>query len=413
MEPAGAAQGDDRRALAAVALQFFVNGALFASFLPRLPEIRDDVGIDVARVGLLLSIAGVCGLAGSLAAGPAVGRFGSRTVMVGAGAVVSGSLAVVGFAGSQVVLVVGLAGMVSADVLVDVSMNLQGSRLSERRRVPVMNRLHGLWSLGAAAGGLSSSRLAASGVPLSVHLAVAGAVLFVAVVAVSPLLLTSDAHPGPPDPQPSPGGAAAGATRHRWSASPTIVLLFFAGAVAVAVESASIEWAAFRFTDDLGTGAGFAALGYVAVTAGMTVGRFGGDWIAVRWGSTRLLRAAVVFVVVGLTMATFVAQRHLSLVGYLVAGIGIATLLPTVYDRAARHRGRAGAGLGALTAGTRLSTLVVPGVVGALAGAGLQTGAAVAVVALPAVATFAVLVTRLPDPQPAAAVTAASAPSLE
>ena len=41
----------DRRALRAVAVQFFINGALFASFVPRLPEIRDRVGISVAGVG--------------------------------------------------------------------------------------------------------------------------------------------------------------------------------------------------------------------------------------------------------------------------------------------------------------------------------------------------------------------------
>ncbi|MCY3910012.1 MAG: hypothetical protein OXF99_00775 [bacterium] len=49
----------DSRALRAVAAQFFVNGTLFASFVPRLPEIRDRVEISVAGVGALLSTAGV------------------------------------------------------------------------------------------------------------------------------------------------------------------------------------------------------------------------------------------------------------------------------------------------------------------------------------------------------------------
>ena len=57
-----------------------MNGALFASFLPRLPEIRDRVDISVDRVGLLLSLAGLAGLAGSALVGPAIARFGTRAV---------------------------------------------------------------------------------------------------------------------------------------------------------------------------------------------------------------------------------------------------------------------------------------------------------------------------------------------
>ncbi len=67
----------DRRALRSVAVQFFVNGALFASFIPRLPEIRDRVDISVDQVGLLLSLAGVAGLVGSAAVGPAITRLGT------------------------------------------------------------------------------------------------------------------------------------------------------------------------------------------------------------------------------------------------------------------------------------------------------------------------------------------------
>jgi hypothetical protein len=47
---------------------------------------------------------------------------------------------------------------VFVDVLVDISMNLQGSWISARRHTPVMNRLHGTWSLGAFTGGSAPRR---------------------------------------------------------------------------------------------------------------------------------------------------------------------------------------------------------------------------------------------------------------
>ena len=125
--PNSALNTTDRRALAAVAVQFFVNGALPASFIPRLPEIRDQVGIGIATGGLLVSLAGMTGLLSSAAVGPAIERFGTRRVILGAGAVIPLSLAVIGVARTPAVLLVGLIGMMAFDVLVDVPMNMQAS----------------------------------------------------------------------------------------------------------------------------------------------------------------------------------------------------------------------------------------------------------------------------------------------
>ena len=185
----------DQRALGAIAVQFFVNGALFASFIPRLPEIRDRVDISVAEVGLLLSIAGISGLVGSAVVGPAVGKFGTRRVMLAAGTLTALSLPVIGIARTPLVLLIGLIALQTFDVLMDVAMNMQGSWLSARRHTPVMTRLHGLWSLGTVIGGVSASRIAAAGISISVHLACAAAILLMALGLASRGLLRVDEYP--------------------------------------------------------------------------------------------------------------------------------------------------------------------------------------------------------------------------
>ena len=75
-------------------------------------------------------------------------------------------LVIVGLASTPVVFLIGFSAILMADGVVDVAMNLQGSWLSARRHAPVMNRLHGLWSLGTVAGGLVAAQAAASGVSL-------------------------------------------------------------------------------------------------------------------------------------------------------------------------------------------------------------------------------------------------------
>ncbi|MDX2379063.1 MAG: MFS transporter [Acidimicrobiia bacterium] len=366
----------DRRALAAIAVQFFVNGAVFASFIPRLPEIRDRVGIGDATVGLFLTIAGGCGLVSSALVGRLIDRFGSRRVLVNGAIAMVIVMPLVGIVTVPLGLLAVLIALSMLDVVVDVAMNLQGSWLSARRRSPVMNRLHGLWSLGTVVGGLGAAALATTSVPLQAQLIGVSALLLAAIVFVAGGVLRTDQHHEPQMPAPD------GSRRSRWR---PLVPLALAGAFAVTVEMTSSDWAAFRLTDDFASSAAIASLAYVAFTTGMTVGRFAGDAALVRLGSDRLLRLACVVAFVGLAAATLVPSRPLTLIGLLLAGLGTATLFPKLYDDAARFPGRAGAALGALTAGSRSAALIAPVLTGALIGSALSVGAAMAVVALPCI----------------------------
>jgi len=115
----------DRTALGAVALQFGVNGALFASFVPRLPEIRDQVAIGTDELGVLLSVASAAGLIGSATVSRLISRLGTRTTIVACASAIALFLALVGAATVWPLVLVGLAGMAMFDVYVDVAMNMQ------------------------------------------------------------------------------------------------------------------------------------------------------------------------------------------------------------------------------------------------------------------------------------------------
>ena len=384
----------DRRALQSVAVQFFSNGALFASFVPRLPEIRDEVGVSTATLGLLLAMGALSGLAGSATVGPAIGRFGSRKVLLGGGVALCCSLPIVGFANGPLVLLIGLAGLSVFDVLVDGAMNLQGSWISGRRPAPVMNRLHGLWSLGTVVGGLVASRLAAAEVSLRWHLSAVAVILAAVLVFVGRGLLREDEHEPEAD-------AVDGSEATRRRTRGVLVMLALAGGCSIAMEMTSSDWAAFRLSDDLGALPGVAGLAFVAFTVGMTAGRFGGDSMIVWIGQRRVADLGIALTVTGLVVAAAVPNQVAVLLGYLVAGLGVATQFPKLYDDAARYPGRAGAGLGALTAGSRIAMLATPVIVGGLASTSLSVGAATAVVTLPAAAVF-VVVTRRTTPSSSA-----------
>jgi len=61
---------------------FFVNGAIYGNWIPRLPEIKDRLGVSNAGLGVALIGGGIGGLIGSLAVGAIVARLGSRRVVL-------------------------------------------------------------------------------------------------------------------------------------------------------------------------------------------------------------------------------------------------------------------------------------------------------------------------------------------
>lgn len=364
----------DRRATVAIAVQFAVNGAFFASFLPRLPELRDELGVSTSAIGALLTVASAVGLVSSPLLRPIIARYGTRRVLFAGGLILAAGLALLGQAGSWPVALAGLIGLFLVDVFVDVAMNMQGSWLSARRHHPIMNRLHGLWSAGSVVGGLVSARLAHTS--LALHLGITAVVLAVLSSLVATQVLPvdethedPDAADGAADTEADNAAGSDGERHRRFAVSPLQASLFAAGLTAVLVEMTAIGWAAFRITDDLGGSAATAGVAYVAVVGGMTVGRFAGDHLAHWWGSDRLMRGSAVLAMAALLVAGFVRFQPVTVIAFAAAGLGIATLTPRLYDLAARAGRGSAAGLGVLTAGIRTASILAPASVAAVASA--------------------------------------------
>ncbi len=369
----------DRRGLQSVAVQFFVNGAVVGSVLPRLPEIRDRIDTDVATLGLVLTLASLGGLLGSAVCSPIIERVGSKRAMVGGGLALVATLFLTAAARSPFVLWVALALWLLFDVVADVAMNMQGSAISARRSVPVMNRLHGLWSLGTVLGGTLASLLASAELDLQLHLSAVAVTLIATMLFVAPGLLPEQEVRQNADPD---ADGASTASR----ISPRLLLATFAllGAMAMVMEQISNDWSALRLTDDLDQTAGIAALGFVAYTVGMTAGRFAGDTVLGFVGEHRLIRFGAALNGVGLGTAFLIDTVPTVIIGLAVAGLGNSVIFPMLYDQAAKAPGKAGAGLGAMVAGSRVGSLIAPASVGAIASTdAFSIGQAVAIVTMP------------------------------
>jgi MFS family permease len=186
---------------------FVANGLGGPSFLPRLPGRQAELGLSDAGLGLVLVGMAAGALVASPLAGRAVGRVGSRPVVVGAAVVLGASLWTAGAAPEPALLFVALAVIGAADASMDIAMNANGAAYERGTGRSLMHRLHGAWSVGALAGAGLAAASAAAGVSLTWQLAAVGTLIAVGVVATRSGLVRGDALSPPP-------AATAGATGH-------------------------------------------------------------------------------------------------------------------------------------------------------------------------------------------------------
>jgi predicted MFS family arabinose efflux permease len=345
----------------AVAVLFFVNGMTFSNWLPRIPEVRDRLGLGNAGLGATLLGGGLGGIVGSLLVARASERLGSKRLLVAAAGALAIGLPLIGFAPSAVVLLFVLTALGVLDVFNDVAMNAQGVIVQDRIQRSIMNRLHAMWSLGFTAGAVLGSTASAAGVGVRVHLSVVGAVLLCTVLVVQRWLIPVDP---PHDIAPAVDTPEAGPRRR---ISPIVVVMAFAALGAAALEVTPNDWAAVMLRDvfDAGKVSGF---GTVACAGAMLVGRLGGDHVLDRVGERRLLVGALSLCGAGSLITIVAPVTAIALVGLVVWGLGLSVVFPQLYATAARLPGTtAGAGLGSMLLGQRMGGMLTAVSVGALA----------------------------------------------
>ncbi|SDW96104.1 Predicted arabinose efflux permease, MFS family [Saccharopolyspora shandongensis] len=354
----------DRRPVAArlaVATLFLVNGASFASVVPRYPELKDALALSNAALGTAIAALPLGSLVAGLLAGPILARWRSSVVAVGCSVLLAADLVVIGLVGRwwQLAAAFFLAG--AMDAIVDVAMNAHGLRVQRRYGRSIVNSFHGMWSVGAIIGGAAGSLAAGAALPLPAHLAAAAVVLAAAAVVCARFLL-----PGRDDAERTSGHRG----RPRFKLLLALLALGALCAAAALVEDTAASWGAVYLRDSLDAAPVLAGMAFVALQAAQTVGRLTGDRLVDRFGNRAVARIGGVAVLLGVGSALVWPSVPSTLAGFALAGWGVATIIPAGFHAADELPGLPG-GTGIAVVGWvyRLGILAGPPVVGLLADA--------------------------------------------
>ncbi|MEU0620291.1 MFS transporter [Streptomyces rubiginosohelvolus] len=362
-----------RHARAAVAVLFFTNGALFANLLPRYPQIKEDLAIGNGAYGLAVAAFPAGAITAGLAAGVLVRRMGSARVAVLGTLLTGAGILAAGLAPSVALFATALFLAGAMDALTDVAQNAHGLRVQRLYGRSILNAFHAIWSIGAVTGGLMAAGAMSLGLSLGVHLAVAAVVLVAAAGAALRFCL-----PGP-DNEPAEAGPEQHGTEGAHGTSrvglvlAALVLIATAGTL---VEDAGNSWAALYLSDALHASAALAAWGFIALVGAQFIGRIIGDRLVDRFGQRAVARSGGLITAVGMGLALAVPTLPGTVLGFALAGFGVATLVPAAMHEADALPGlKPGSGLTIVSWLMRLGFLLSPPIVGQVAdAAGLRTG---------------------------------------
>ena len=357
-----------RRARYAVGATFAVNGLMFANLVPRYPEIVAELGLDNAAFGAAVAAWPLGALLSGLLAGVAVTRWSSKRVIIGASLAMSALLAGVGWASGWLALAAVFLCVGLVDALIDIANNAQGLWVQRRIGTSIITGLHGLWSVGAVAGGLIGSVFAGLGVPVRWHLLVTGVFFAAALLVAGRFLLPGheprDGHPG----ATGPSDSASPRPRVTPGVIGRLLLICLVGLAGAAGEDAGNTWGALYLTGSLHTAAAVGGAVFVAMQTTMVVGRFAGDPLVTRFGPREVSRIGGVLTVLGFGVVLAVPSVVAAVVGFGVIGLGIAVLIPLAMQAADELPGLpVGFGLAASGWMMRVGFLLTPPLVGIVA----------------------------------------------
>lgn len=311
----------------AVSATFFTVGALFANWVSRIPEVKDALSLSDSMLGLALMSASSGVILGLLVTSGLIARFGSKNVSFFGAIGMALALGTIAFAVNFVTLAGTLFFLGLFTSITDVSMNAQGVEVELRRDKQIMNSFHAFWSVGLFSGAIMGAGFVSFGFSFKQQFLIVPIFFVILMLLVRNYLLDI-------------AGEQNSEEQATFQFPPRI--LWGLGALAFAAglsEGAIIDWGGLYLHEIVGTTEAVAALGLAAFSATMVLMRFAGDIVAERVGASRLVRVGSIGVIFGIGLALLIPTFWTTVIGFSIAGIGLAVAIPLAFSAAGKLPG--------------------------------------------------------------------------
>ncbi|QOY94386.1 MFS transporter [Massilia sp. UMI-21] len=345
----------------ALPVAFALFGLVMGSWAGRIPALAQ--GVKVSHSGLSMVL--LCGGLGALLSFPIssflMRRFGARKSLLTSGMALLAVLVSIGMAPdvARLMMAVLLLGVTAS--VYDVAINSAATKREEQTGKSEMSKLHGISCAGGLVGATLGSLMASMKIaPVNHFMMLVGPLALVLWLAFS--LMDADGVPEQVEKKSFslPRGP--------------LVLLGLLGFLGAMTEGSIADWSGVFLKQHFGASDGLAPLALSAFSVMMLMSRLMGDKLKMRFSAQRLVTIGSLVGASGLMFAVLAPSAYVALVGFAIAGLGLALLFPFVFSAAGTQGPMALAGVASMAYS---GSLIGPPVIGAVAHfAGMQAAIA-------------------------------------
>ncbi|MCU1403889.1 MAG: putative major facilitator superfamily transporter [Glaciihabitans sp.] len=351
---------------------FALCGMCLASWVARVPAVRDALGVSIEDMGFLMFSIAVGSILGLLSSSHIIARFGTRTTITWCLTLAVLGLSTAGLGAtlgpSYLVIFIGLMFFGSTSGIVDVAMNVSGAANERMLGRAIMPVYHAFFSLGTIIGAGAGTLAEHLGVPIAVHMIVVAVIIFIAAM-IAVRFLQSE-HVVPDGEEIIAEDDHSKTWRGRlsiWRNPQTILIGLIVLGMAFAEGSAN-DWLPLAMVDGHGVANSTGALVFAVFVTAMTIGRLLGVRLLDRFGRVPVLRGSAILAAAGLLVVIFGPSPAVAIVGVVMWGLGSALGFPVGMSAAADNPRTAAARVSAVATIGYFAFLVGPPLIGILAG---------------------------------------------
>ncbi|WP_134089141.1 MFS transporter [Olivibacter sp. XZL3] len=340
----------------AVSLFYFCQGLAFASWASRIPDIKASLHLSDGQLGSLLFALPLGQLATMVLSGTLVTKFGSKKVLIAAAALYVVALTNLGLAtkGWHLGAALFLFGIIGN--MCNIAVNTQGVAAENLFDKPIMSSFHGAWSIAGFTGALIGLLMINLHIAPYLHFWIIAGLVWISILINNKYLVAGV-------------GPVSTAKRKLFSKPEGALLqLGVIGFCSMATEGAMFDWSGVYFKDIVKAPQALVPLGYASFMVMMAAGRFIGDKLIARLGRKTVLQVSGVFISTGMFLAVLFPYIITAVIAFMLVGLGVATVVPTVYSVAGRNAKVApGIALAMVSSVSYLGFLMGPPLIGYIA----------------------------------------------
>lgn len=309
----------------AVSMFYFAMGLCFATWASRIPTIKTALHLSDGELGTILFALPVGQLTMMYFSGKLVTRFGSHLILPVSILLYAVSLTNLGLAQNAWQLALGLYVFGVFGNLTNISVNTQGVYTEGLFKRTIMSSFHGMWSLAGFTGALVGLGMLALQLTTYVHFIIVAFIAFLLIAFNFKFLIKAK--------------ESIKTEKKKGFTKPdkTLVLLGVIGFCSMASEGIMFDWSGVFFKDIVKAPGALVILGYTSFMIMMASGRFFGDKLINKYGRKTVMKISGIMISSGFFTAVAFPYIIPSMLGFMIVGLGVSTVVPTLYSIAGKH----------------------------------------------------------------------------